>query len=516
MGAILQKPRFPDGPLAATGEPPLALITLTVMLGSIMAIIDASIVNVALDTMGGNLGASVDEIDWVATGYILACVIVMPLNGWLTASFGRRNYYAACVAIFTIASFMCGTARSVWLLVLYRVIQGLGGGALQPTAQAILFESYPLERRASAMAIFGIGAMFGPAIGPTLGGYIVDNASWPLIFYINVPIGIVAFVMTLLFIRNPDYVERRSGLDVFGLGLLVVGLSALQYVLERGQELDWFGSDQIVALTAVAVVALTAFVSRECLDRSPLVNLRVFRLRSFAAGNVLGIVTGFGLFGTALILPLFMQLVLGFTAFEAGMALVPGALATAVSMPLAAQAVRRIDGRAVIAVGIVLFAIGSWWIGGLDQDAGYWDIAWPRVVQGLGMGFLFVPLSTLTMADVPRAEMADATGIYTLIRQLGGSLGIAILVFMQIVFQDQAYATLAASITYQNPAVANATRHLGVTPLQLYQMVDTNALVISYDRVVRVCAVIFAFCLPLVGLLRGGALSGPPMTPLQQ
>jgi MFS transporter, DHA2 family, multidrug resistance protein len=492
------------------GEPPLGLVTLTVMLGSIMAIIDASIVNVALDTMAGNLGAEVDEIDWVATGYILACVIVMPLNGFLTARFGRRKYYAACIAIFTIASFMCGTARSIWVLVLYRVIQGFGGGALQPTAQAILFESYPLERRASAMAIFGIGAMFGPAIGPTLGGYIVDNASWPLIFYINVPIGIVAFVMTLLFIRDPVYVERRSGLDFVGLGFLVVGLSSLQYVLERGQELDWFSSGQIVGLTALAVVALAAFVVRELLERAPLVDLRVFRLRSFSAGNVLGIVTGFGMFGTALILPLFTQLLLGFTAFEAGMALLPGAFATVVSMLLAAQAVRRVDGRAVIAVGLVLFAVGSWWMGGLDQDAGYWNIAWPRALQGLGMGLIFVPLSTLTMADVPRPEMANATGIYTLIRQLGGSLGIAILVFAQTVFQDQAYAALAASVTYANPDVVAAMHDRGLTPIQLYQLVDANALMISYDRVLRLCAVVFAFCLPLVAALRGGAIAERP------
>lgn len=511
MGAYLQRLRWPAVSVARTGEPPLGLVTMTVMLGLIMAIIDTSIVNVALDTMAGNLGASTDEIGWVATGYILANVIVMPLNGWLTARFGRRNYYAACLVIFTVSSFMCGTARSVWVLVFYRVIQGFGGGALQPTAQAILFESYPPDRRAGAMAIFGIGAMFGPAIGPLLGGYIVDNASWPLIFYINVPIGIVAFVMTLLFIRNPSYVARRSGIDVFGLTLLVVGLSSLQYVLERGQRLDWFDSDQIVVLTIVAAITLIAFVIRQYLDPTPLVDVRVFRLRSFAAGNALGIVTGFGLYGTALILPLFMQSVLGFTAYEAGLALLPGAVATAISMPLAAQAVRRIDGRWVIAFGLLLFAIGAWWTGGLDQSAGFWDVAWPRALQGLALGFLFVPLSTLSLADVPRAEMANATGIYTLVRQLGGSLGIAILLFAQLLFQDQAYAALAGSVSYQNHAVANATEHLGLTRLQLYQMVDTNAMVISYDKVLRLSGIAFAACIPLVVVLRGKPAAGAAM-----
>src|ERR1700689_5699571 len=245
-------------------KPALALITVTVMLGALMAVIDTSIVNVALDTMAGNLGASVDEIGWVTTGYILSQVIVMPLNGWLTARFGRRNFYAASLAVFTIASFLCGTANSVWLLVFYRIIQGIGGGALQPVAQAILFESYPPERRAGAIAIFGLGALVGPAIGPVLGGYFIDNFSWPLIFYVNVPIGVVAFIMTLLYIRTPAYVKRDGApIDVVALGLLAAGLGSLQYVLEQGQRLDWFSSELIVGLTGISLIAITAFVIRE-------------------------------------------------------------------------------------------------------------------------------------------------------------------------------------------------------------------------------------------------------------
>ncbi|MBV9439569.1 MAG: DHA2 family efflux MFS transporter permease subunit, partial [Candidatus Eremiobacteraeota bacterium] len=288
---------------AQHADPPLAMVTLTVMLGLIMAIIDSSIVNVALNDMAGRLGSSIDEIGWVATGYILANVIVMPLNGWLTARLGRRNFYAGCLAIFTIASFLCGTARNVWVLVLYRVIQGLGGGALQPTAQSILFESYPPNKRAGAMAIFGLGAMVGPAIGPTLGGVIVDNYSWPLIFYINIPIGIVAFFMTLAYIRDPVYLRRdRSPVDVGGLALLTAGVASLQYVLERGQREDWFSSSTIVALTAVAIAALFLFCIRELRDTRPLVDLRVFASRAFSAGCVIGVVSGFGLFGTSLIL----------------------------------------------------------------------------------------------------------------------------------------------------------------------------------------------------------------------
>ena len=487
---------------AVRSEPPLGLITLTVMLGTVMAVIDTSIVNVALDTIGGNLGASIDDIGWVSTGYILSQVIVMPLNGWLTARFGRRNFYAASLAVFTLASFMCGTASDIWQLVFYRVIQGIGGGALQPVAQAILMESYPPERRASALAMFGLGALVGPAIGPVLGGLFIDNYSWPLIFYVNVPIGIVAFVMTMLYIRDSAHAQRdRSPIDVIALALLATGLGALQYVLERGQRLDWFSSGQIVILTIVSVVALAAFVIRELRDRHPLVDLSVFSSRAFSAGTVLSVVSGFGLYGTALILPLFLQNVLGFTPTDAGLALVPGAIATMVSLQCASRVMRFVDARIVLSGGLGIFAAGAWWMGSLDQYAGYWDVFWPRALQGFALGFLFVPLSIATLSEVSNASMAGASGIYNLVRQLGGSLGIAVLIFLQTRFEDAAQAGLASSVTLANPNVMNALHH-GVRTTALYAMVVTNATVISYDMVLRLCGIVFALSIPLVLLLR--------------
>ncbi|MGB6523092.1 MAG: DHA2 family efflux MFS transporter permease subunit, partial [Candidatus Cybelea sp.] len=277
----------------------VALITITVMLGLIMAIIDTTIVNVAINTIGGNLGATVDEVAWVATGYILANVVVMPLNGWLTALLGRKTFYATSLAVFTIASFFCGTARSIWVLVFYRIVQGLGGGALQPTAQAIMFETFPPERRGAAMAIFGMGAMVGPAIGPALGGWIVDNANWPLIFYINVPIGIAAFLMTLAFIPDPKYIAKpKGGIDWIGLSLLTAGLSTLQFVLEQGERDEWFSSRTIQVCALVSVLALVSFVVKSLRDRHPIVDLKVFKFRSFSVGSFLGIVMGFGLYGT--------------------------------------------------------------------------------------------------------------------------------------------------------------------------------------------------------------------------
>jgi len=410
---------------------PVALVTTTVMLGMIMAIIDTTIVNVAIQTIGGNLGATVDEVAWVATGYILASVVIMPLNGWLTALLGRKRFYAISLALFTVASFLCGTARSIWVLVFYRIVQGIGGGALQPTAQAILFETFPPARRGAAMAIFGMGAMVGPAIGPTLGGWIIDNANWPLIFYINVPIGIVAFVMTLAFIPNPRYISKpKGGIDWVGLGLLTAGLASLQYVLEQGERNDWFDSQTIVLLSAVAVVALVAFVLKALNDRHPIVDLSVFKFRSFSVGSFLGIIMGFGLFGTALILPLFFQTMLGFTAFDTGLALMPGAISTAISMLIIGRLLNRIDGRWSIVFGTLLFAWSTWLLGGLTTQAGYWDVFWPRLVQGFALGFLFVPLTTISLSDVPVPELANATGLFTLLRQLCGSLGIAILTTM--------------------------------------------------------------------------------------
>jgi len=487
-------------------EPPVAMVTATVMLGVIMAIIDTSIVNVALPNMAGNLGAATDEISWVATGYILANVVIMPLNGWLTSLLGRKRFYAASLVIFTISSFLCGTAHDVTTLVIWRVIQGLGGGALQPTAQAILFESYPPEKRGGAMAIFGLGAMVGPAIGPTLGGAIVDAYSWPLIFYINIPIGILALVMTFMFIRDPDYITKpERGADWLGLGAMTTGIAALQYVLERGQHDDWFDSPSICILTVVSIVSLAFFIIREVRDPHPFVDLKVFKSRSFAAATGIGIVSGFGLYGLNLVLPLFFQNVLGFDALQTGYALLPGAIATAVSMPIAGRLTSILDPRLEIAIGLAMFAVGSWWMGGLTQYAGFWDIFGPRTLQGFALGFLFVPLTTVALSEISRAAMGNATGLYTLVRQLGGSLGIAILEVMQERREDFAQQIFASDVTLGNHNVnnmlQNASSHAAALA-QLSNIVVQNATVVSYDYIFRLCGIVFLISIPTVMLLK--------------
>jgi MFS transporter, DHA2 family, multidrug resistance protein len=493
-----------QNPFAHRHDAPVALITITVMLGLIMAIIDSTIVNVAINTIGGNLGASVDEVSWVATGYILANVVVMPLNGWLTAFLGRKRFYAASLAVFTVASLLCGTATNITQLVIYRVIQGIGGGALQPTAQAIMFETYPPEKRGNAMAIFGMGAMVGPAIGPTLGGYIVDNATWQIIFLINIPIGIVAFFMTMMFIPNPKYIERpKAGIDWIGLGLMSAGLASLQYVLERGQHDDWYDSSTITILTVVAVAALALFIWKMLRDRHPLVNLKVFSHPSYTVGNILGIISGFGLFGTALILPLFFQTILNFTAFDTGLALLPGAISTAISMMIVGRILNRIDGRASIAFGFLIFALSTWMLGGLSTDAGFWDVFWPRLIQGFGLGFLFVPLSTISLGDIPISEMAGATGVYTLVRQLGGSFGIAILTTLLVHQTAVAWNVLAAGVTQAH----------GYSVGALTSMVAQQSSMIAYNYLFRVTAIVFLLATPLVLFLKPKPLTAGARRP---
>ena len=482
--------------LAAAAQRPAAnrmLIAATVMLGMIMAIIDATIVNVALPTIAGNLGASIDDAAWVATGYLLSAVVIMPLNGWLTAYFGRKNFYAACIAIFTIASLLCGTATSIWQLTFYRVIQGIGGGALQPTAQALLFEVFPPKERGGAMALFGLGAMVGPAIGPLLGGYIVDNATWPLIFFINIPIGILAFIMTLAFIPNPHYLNKpKGGLDFIGLGLLVAGLASLQYVLERGQHDDWWSSSTITVLAVVSIVALTVFIVKSLRDRHPLVDLHVFRYREFTIGNVLLAILGFGLFGTALIMPLFFQSIAGMTAYDTGVVLLPGAIATAVSMLIVGRMVGRFDGRILIAIGVALFATSTWMLGGLNENTGYWDVFYPRVLQGFALGFLFVPLTTVMLAPIPREELAGASGVSNLVRQIGGSLGIALLTTLLARKTALAWSVLAGGVTHAH----------GIPIGTLTGLVAQSSSVIAYNYLFRLTAVVFVATLPFVFFMR--------------
>ena len=489
---------------AAGRQASVPLITATVMIGVILALIDSSIVNVALPTIAGNLGASIDEVSWVATGYLLGNVLVMPLNGWLTARFGRKNYYLACFGLFTVASLLCGTATSVYTLIVYRIIQGLGGGALQPIAQAILFESAPPERRGEMMAIFGLGVMVGPAVGPTLGGYIIDNANWQMLFFFKIPLCIVAFLMAY-FVLGPTPSEEREehAVDWFGFSAMAIGLASLQFVLSRGQREDWFSSSTITALTAAAVVFLGYFVWQQVRAEHPFVNLRIFKSVQFSIGNLIGVISGFGLYGLNFVTPLFFQGPLGLNAYDAGLYLLPGSLATAASMIVAGELNRRFDPRLVIASGLAMFAAGAWWMGALTADAGYWDIMGPRLVQGFALGLLFVPLTVVMLNGISVKNMSDATGIASVVRLLGGNIGIAVLQVIQVRHAALAQSVLSGAATLQNVAVATQVQAHGLagTARMVAGTIASQANTISYLYLFRVSAIMFALTIPFLLLV---------------
>lgn len=432
---------------AATPNP--WLVTGVVMLGMIMSIVDASIVNVAVPHMMGTLGAGVSEVSWVVTAYTLANVIVIPLSAWMGSVFGRTRLYGAAIVVFTVASVLCGLAPNLTLLVAARILQGASAGVMMPTGQSILFESFPPEKRGASMAVFGLGVMVGPAIGPTLGGFITDTYGWPWIFYINLPIGILAALAVPAVLRDPPWLKRRANArgDVVGILLLAGSIGLLQYVLEKGEDAGWFDADWIVASIAAAVLMGVGFVIWELDHPEPAVDLRVFADKNFGAAALVNVGIGVGLMGGMFMLPLFLQQLLGFNATQSGMALVPGALATALFMPIAGRLSDRVDARFLSGFGLVVFAGSMLLMSRLDARAGEADLLLPQVLRGVGMAFCFVPLNVAAMAKVSRERIGQATGLYNLTRQLGGSLGIAWLASLVGRYRVQHTADLVANVT---------------------------------------------------------------------
>lgn len=402
------------------------IVAITVMLPTLIEIVDTSVVNVSLDHIRGSLSAGIDESTWTITSYLVSNAIIIPITGWLSRLLGRKNYLIFSISLFTFSSFMCGSSWNLQSLVFFRVLQGLGGGALQPISQAILLETFPPHQHGMAMAIFGIGIMFGPIIGPLLGGWITDNWSWNWIFYINVPIGIVSILMTLFFIIDPPYLQRiRMKIDYWGLFFLVIGLGCLQIVLDKGQREDWFSSGIITWMSYISISSLAMFILVEFFTENPIVNLRTFRNLSFSTGNIIMFFTFFNLFGSIVLLPIYLQTLMGYTSFLAGLALGPGGIATMIAMPIAGKLVTNIHPKAILAFGIATAGYSVYMMSQFNLNADFPTIFWPRVVLGIGMGFLFIPLTTMTMSSIRKEEMGNATAIFNLLRNLGGSFGVA-------------------------------------------------------------------------------------------
>jgi len=488
------------------------------MFATFMEVLDTTVVNVSLPHIAGSLSASVDEAAWALTSYLVANAIVLPMTGWLANFFGRKRMLMGAVFGFTAASFLCGLAPNLSMLIFFRVLQGATGGALQPLSQAVMLEAFPPQDRGKAMAFWGLGIVVAPMLGPVIGGWLTDNYSWRWVFYINLPVGLASVLMTRWFIFDPPYIKRSNrGIDYWGIGMLALGVGALQIVLDKGQEDDWFSSHWILILAVVAIAALVAFVVRELRTADPVVHLRVFKVRTYSAGVFLITVVGFVLYGSLLLVPVFLQTLLGYPALNAGIAMAPRGLGSFLMMPVVGTVLGRFDPRKVLSVGLVGAAWSLYALSRLNLEAGYWDIFWPQFIQGAALALLFVPLTTATMDPIPKEEMGNATSMFNLMRNLGGSFGIA--AATTYLFRRQQFHTnqLGARVTAFSPAARAMSKGLestmiahGSDPVMavrqaygaIWGLIQRQASMLSFVDTFAAMGVVFLLVLPLLFVMK--------------
>lgn len=498
------------------------IITITAIFCALLEIVDTTIVNVALNDMRGNMGATLSEISWVITAYAIGNVIVVPMTSWLSQQFGRRNYFAASIIIFTVSSFLCGNATAMWELILFRFIQGIGGGALLVTSQTIITESYPPEKRGVAQAIYGLGVIIGPTLGPPLGGYITDNYSWPYIFYINIPIGVIATLLTLQFVRSPKYAEKKAinEIDFLGIILLAITVGSLQFVLERGQEDDWFNDPTITLLSVISAMSLFFFIWRELTYKNPIVELRVLKNGNLRVGTILSFILGFGLYGSTFIIPLYTQSTLGWTATQSGMLMIPAALTTAFMMPIIGKLLEKgVPQQYLVALGMLLFFIYSLWGYMIitPSDTGADAFFWMLIVRGVGMGLLFIPITTLALSSLKGQQIGQGAAFTGMMRQLGGSFGVALITTFMARQNMVHRSDLVSKLDTNNPDVMNRVNGLahgfaakgmdaGTAVRSGYKVLDYSiakqAAVMSYMDVFLYLGLMFLICIPFVLMVR--------------
>ncbi len=495
------------------------LIAIAVMMSAVMELIDTSAVNVSIPYIAGNLSATIDEATWVLTSYLVSNAIVLPLTGWLASRFGRKRLLMTGVAAFTVASVLCGLAPTLTVLVLCRILQGTFGGTLQPTTRAILLEAFPREERGHAMALWGVGIVVAPILAPVLGGWLTTDHSWRWVFFINIPISAAGLILVHLFVFDPPYLRRTTkGIDYWGLGMLALGIASLQVVLDKGQEDDWFSSHLIVALAIIAAAFLIAFLVWELRARDPMVHLRLLKYRTFGAGVGLSVVLFFVLYGSILLLPLFMQEVLNFPAITAGVWNSPRGIATMALMPVVGYLIgRRWDMRAMLFGGILASAVGVLWFSFLNLNAGPWNFLWPQIFMGAGLAFVFVPYSTISVDPIPNEEMGYATSITGFTRNIGASVGISVSATL-LSRRDQIHQNrLVAHVNPTNPnyrSVVSALQsefvrqgysfstagHQALS--EIYRIVIHQASILSYLDSFRILSVLFVVVAPLVWIMR--------------
>jgi DHA2 family multidrug resistance protein len=500
------------------------IVAIAVMFATFMEVLDTTVVNVSLPHIAGNLSATIDESTWVLTSYLVANAIVLPMTGWLARTFGRKRLLMASVSGFTLASLLCGLAPNLPLLVLFRLIQGATGGAMQPLSQAVLLEAFPPQDRGKAMGFWGLGIVVAPILGPVLGGWLTDTYTWRWVFFINLPVGIASLIMTKLYVFDPAYLRQETTkIDYWGIGLLALWVGSLQIALDLGQERDWFTSPFIISLVMIAAFGVIAFIVREWLAPEPVVDLRVFKDRTYSTGVLLMTTLGFVLYGSLVLLPIMLQTLLGYPSLQAGIAMAPRGMGSMLGMPMIGMLIGKVDSRKLVAIGLVTGGVTLIWLGQLDLNAGYWDIFWPQFLQGLGLSATFVPLTTISMDRIPRERMGNATSLFNLMRNLGGSVGIAVTGSL-LARKQQAYVNVfGANVDAYSPAARGAfesAKHtfmaLGAdvtTATQrayasLFAGVQQQATMVAFVWVFRMLGVIFLLLVPLVLLMkkpRGGA-----------
>lgn len=492
------------------------IITITVIMASLLELIDTTIVNVALPDMMGNLGATLEDAGWVVTSYAVANVIILPMSGWLGDRFGRKNYFIVSIVIFTIASFLCGNAHSLSELIAFRILQGLAGGGLLSTAQAILMETWPREEIGMATALFGLGAVVGPTVGPTIGGYIVKHFTWPYIFYVNIPVGAIAAFLVSTFVRESPRYSKGQPIDWWGILLLAIGVGSLQVVLEKGEQEDWFSTPYIAVLAFTAIMSAILFIWRELSIDYPVVNFRILKNRSFAVGIVTSFVLGFALYGSVFIFPIFCQNLLGFDAQQTGEILFPGGLATICMMPFVGTMLKKgVPGQLLATGGFFLFFVFTLMLSNSTLESGTGDFFWPLIIRGLGMSILFVPLTTLAIQDLKGKDIGQGTGLNNMMRQLGGSFGIAILTTLIHLKSGQVRNLLIENTNPYNPAYVQKTQALTqnfiakgynqydareMTNRAVEGIIQKQAMLVTYDNMYLTIGVFVLCCIPIVYL----------------
>jgi len=503
---------------------------MTVMLATFMEVLDTSVANVALPHIAGSLSASVDESTWVLTSYLVSNAVILPMGGWFSMLLGRKRFYMICVALFTASSFLCGLAPTLGGLIFFRVLQGVGGGALQPISQAILVESFPREKQGMAMAVYGMGVVVAPVIGPTLGGWITDNYSWRWIFLINIPIGILSLLLTAWLIFDPPYLVRKSvahglKIDYIGFGLLAAGLGSLEVVLDEGQREDWLASHFIVAFAALMAVCLVSVVVWELRQREPVIDFRILKERNYMLCTVSMLVLGFVLYGSTALLPLFLQTMLGYTALLSGLVLSPGGMVVCILLPMVGLLLRKVEARWLVAGGVLVSSMGLLAMSRFNLNLDYRTAVWSRVVQSAGLAFLFVPISAAAFAFIPKERTNYATGLFNLARNIGGSGGIATVTtllarraqFHQSVLvahltpYDLAYReSLARGATLAQVHGASAVDAAVQAHGLMYGTLLRQSSMLAFADAFRVMGVLFLIILPLMLVMRkSGPLRGP-------